>query len=295
MAAANLHTLDSDILYELLSFCSDLQSLQSLILTHRALYQAFDDRRRLILRSVFRSQNNINTCDRLSERVIATVNVFLLRVDSSNPTNSVAFHEALWPELERLLPSKVASKGASALLVSYRNAGLTENALAFARRTTTLILKAAQPARQEARPFVKDVIRTYMDANMFQEALDLKKTYLQCLDPRSSQHNIWGKQTVSMYRNTGHSKLVLQLQLEIWELYRTVLGPGNEVTLDWARSMVYEYQLNKKDQEAIQFHQDVWNLLDPSTVQYVAWSRQLIRMHKKQKQDAEALFVTEGV
>lgn len=57
MCALNIHTLHDDILYELLITCRDLISLKRLILTHPAIYHAFNNRRRLVLRAVFKTQS----------------------------------------------------------------------------------------------------------------------------------------------------------------------------------------------------------------------------------------------
>jgi hypothetical protein len=294
MAAVNLHTLDNDIIYELLTLCPDLDSLRGLILTHPALYYAFNGRRRLILRAVFKTQNNVRFLHP-GDGEIAAADEFILRFEPKNPIDSVAFREALWPELERLLTAKLPSKWATSLLACYQKAELSNDALRFAKRTTGLILESSRLLYSETRTFIRAVIRMYMTAQLFPEAIELQGKVLKRLRARSPEHSPWAKQLVATYRSTGYSDRILPLQLDCWERYRKINGPGSEVALDWARSIVCEYQLNGDDQEAIKFHQRVRTLLQPQTAQYVAWSRQLIRMHQRANQHGEALLVTEEV
>ncbi|KAF2131198.1 hypothetical protein P153DRAFT_355953 [Dothidotthia symphoricarpi CBS 119687] len=295
MATANLHTLDSDILFGLLATSTDLVSLRCLILSHRALYHAFNDSRRLILRTVFKTQNNVHPLRRLNERDITAAEKYINRLTSINAIDRVALREALWPALERTIPAKTPSKWATTLLACYNKAELRDDALSFAKRTMGLILASPQPLHTEHRIFARAVIRTYMAAKMPDEAIELEETILRHLAPRSPDHSIWAKQLLVTYQDTGHAEKILPLQLASWELYRQSVGSGSEVALDWARSITRGYQLKGEHEKAIEFHQTVWNCLDPTTQQYVAWSRQLIHWLQKSNQHGEALVVTEQV
>jgi hypothetical protein len=295
MAAVNLHTLHSDILYELLITCWELVSLRRLILTHPALHHAFNQRRRLILRTVFQTQNNVRSSHRLHEQELAAAHQYILRITASSAIDRVALREALWPELKRLMPAKLPSKWATALLACYHQAGLQDDALLFAKDTISIVLAASQPLYSEQRTLARAVIRTYTAVKLSQEAIELEETILRHLNPRLPEHSVWAKQLINTYRNNGHDQRTLCLQLDCWELYKSVVGSGSEVALDWARSIVRSYQLKGEDGKAIKFHQTIWSLLDPTTAQYVAWSRQLIQMHQKSNQPDEALVVTEEV
>ncbi|KAF2181222.1 hypothetical protein K469DRAFT_692104 [Zopfia rhizophila CBS 207.26] len=158
-----------------------------------------------------------------------------------------------------------------------------------------LILASSQSFQSETCTFTRAVIRMCMTTKHVSEAVELQENFLKHLSLRSSEHSIWAKQLVATYRSTGDSERILRLQLDCWERYRKGIGPGSEVAMDWARSIVSEYQLRGNDQEAIKFHQRVRSLLDPRTAQYVAWSRQSIRMHQRANQHLEALTVTEEV
>ncbi|KAF1834925.1 hypothetical protein BDW02DRAFT_579234 [Decorospora gaudefroyi] len=165
----------------------------------------------------------------------------------------------------------------------------------YIQESISIVLAASQPIYADQRALARAVIRTYTAAKLSQEATELEETILRHLNPRLPAHSVWAKQLINTYRSSGHAQKTLCLQLECWELYKTVVGSGSEVALDWARSIVRGYQLKGEDGEAIKFHQTVRSLLDPTTAQYVAWSRQLIQMHQKYNQPGEALVVTEEV
>ena len=290
MDAANLHTLDGDILYELLATCCDLVSLRCLILTHPALYHAFNHRRRLILRTVFTTQNHVRPSHRPSEREVSVAHQYILRITPTSSTmDRVALREALWPGAKRTCQYAID------LLSCYHQAGLKEEALLFARDTIRIVLATSQPLRSEQRTLAKCVIRTYTAAKLPQEAMDVGEKVLQRLDPRSPEHTIWAKQLINTYRNRGQDEKVLLLQLDCWKLCRKLAGPGSHVALEWARSIIRDYELKGEHGKAIEFHRRVRGHLDPTTAQYVAWSRQLIQMHQRCNQHGEALVVMEEV
>ena len=187
MAAANLHTLDNDILHDLLSYCPDLVSLRNLVLTHPNFCYAFNDRRRLLLRTVFRTQKVLSPNSRKNKQQVAFADAFILRIHSTNPIDNVAVREALWPELERQLPAASSSIWATALLTSYQKAQLTSDALLFAKRSMERILKTTRPLNLETCTFAKAVVRTYMAAKLSEKALELQEIVLKSSGPTISR------------------------------------------------------------------------------------------------------------
>jgi hypothetical protein len=284
MATANLHTLDSDVLCELLTSCSDLTTLRCLIATHPRVYYAFSSRRSLILRFVFRNQNP----------VLAAAE-YVIKYKCKNPLDCVAFREALWPQISRRWPSQNAVEWATALLTAYHKAGLKEDAISFAKGSTILLMNSKESLTLPVRTFARAIVRTYVAAEMSGESIALQDAVRQRLDPKQPEHSYWCKESVATFRNIGELERVLQLQQEFWEIYKTRVGPGSDVALDWARTIVKELLGRGKDKEALQFHQKVRSELDPTTLPYIAWSRQLIHMLQRDKKDAEALVVTEEV
>jgi hypothetical protein len=284
MVAANLHTLDSDVLCELLTSCSDLTTLRCLIATHTTVYHAFSSRRRLILRFVFRNQSP----------VLATAKD-IIKNKCNNPLDCVAFRESLWPRISRSWPSQTTVEWATALLGTYHKAGLKEDAISFAKRSTILLMNPEERLTLSVRTFARAIIRTYIAAEMYGESIALQEAVRQRLDPKQPEHSVWCKESVATFRKIGESERVLQLQQEFWEVYKTRVGPGSDVALDWARTIVKEFLGRGKDKEALQFHQKVRGELDTTTAPYIAWSRQLIHMLQRDKKDAEALAVTEEV
>ena len=223
------------------------------------------------------------------------VDAFLVRLLVSNPIDGVALREALWPIFEPLLPASLPSRWATALLACYHAASLKDDALAFTKRATAQMLKYTLPPTREVRALAWAAIRTYVAANLSQDALQFQESFLHRLDPRSPEHNLWAKELVARYRTVKGPEQALQLQRSNWELYQTALGPNSDITLDWARSIVSEHQSAGDRQEAILFHRQVRRSLDPTTAQYVAWSRQQIKMLQKLNQNDEALLVIEDV
>ncbi|KAF1966361.1 hypothetical protein BU23DRAFT_574087 [Bimuria novae-zelandiae CBS 107.79] len=285
----NLHTLHGDVLHEILLLSPDRKSLWHLILTHPAVYHAFQERRRLILRTVFKTEAS------LSRLKMDAVDSFLDRLQVKIPIDAAALREALWPRFEPQLPALLPSRWATALLLCYHSSNLKDEALTFTKRTTTKLLNHALPPTREARTFARAAIRTYVAANLAEDALQFQEAFLYRLDPRSSEHSLWTKELVPRYRALKGPEQALQLQRSHWELYQTTLGPNSDITLDWARSIVHEHQCAGDHQQAILFHQRVRNTLDPTTAQYVAWSRQQIQMLQKLNRTEEALLVTEDV
>lgn len=285
----NLHTLHGDVLHEVLLLSPDRKSLRHLILTHPAIYHAFKARRRLILRTVFKMEASFSPPD------MVAVDSFLVRLQVKNPIDGAALREALWPRFEPLLPALFPSRWATALLACYHSSNLKDDALVFTKRTTIQLLDHALPPTREARTFARAAIRTYVAANLVENALRFQEAFLRRLDPRSPEHSLWAKELVIRYRAIKGPEQALQLQLSNWELYQTTLGPNSDITLDWARSIVHEHQCAGDHQNAILFHQQVRNSLDPTTAQYVAWSRHQIQMLQRLDQIEEALLVMEDV
>jgi hypothetical protein len=285
MAVSNLHTLDSDILYSILTLCPNLTTLYSLITTHPAIYNAFSARRRLILRLVFRRYGNITAAE-----------AFITRIQCANLIDYVAFREAWRPNSLPLRSNKRVVTWATALLAAYHKAGLQDERLAFAKQIAKMIIESKRDCTsEEMRTLVKAVVRTYMTAKLSNEAVTLQERVRIGLNPRKGEHSAWCKEIVATHKKAGNADRALQMQIECWEQYKTVVGPGSDVALDWARTIVMEYKLDGKEEEALQFHKRVRSGLDPTTAPYVAWSRQLIHMLQREKKAAEALTVTEEV
>ncbi|KAF2472710.1 uncharacterized protein BDR25DRAFT_353031 [Lindgomyces ingoldianus] len=259
----NLHTLHGDVLHEVLLLSPDRKSLRHLILTHPAIYHAFKARRRLILRTVFKMEASFSPLD------MVAVDLFLVRLQAKNLIDGAA----------------------TALLTCYHSSNLKDDALVFTKRTIIQLLDHALPPTREARTFARAAIRTYVAANLAENALRFQEVFLRRLDPRSPEHSLWAQELVIRLRAIKGPEQALQLQRSNWELYQRTLGPNSDITLDWARSVVHEHQCAGDHQKAILFHQPVRNSLDPTTAQYVAWSRQQIQMLKKLDQIEEALLV----
>ncbi|KAH7078584.1 hypothetical protein FB567DRAFT_534238 [Paraphoma chrysanthemicola] len=295
MAVANLHTLDSDILFEILTACDNLVTLRNLILTHPVLYHTFNNRRRLILRTVLRTQYHVHFLRRPHEHKFGETHSSILLIKTSNVIDRVALREAPWPELKRLMPEVLSCKWASWLLGSYNQAGLQDEALLLARESIRIMLAKCKILVSEQSALARAVIRTYTTANLQEEALELDEAILQHLSPRQPDYSVWAKQLITTYQKTGHDDKILPLQLKCWETCKTCAGAASDYALDWARSIIRGYQLKGEDAQAIAFQETVRTLLDPRTPQYIAWSRQLIQMHQKSNQPAEALAVTQSV
>jgi hypothetical protein len=261
MAAANLHTLDSDILYELLITCSELVSLKRLILTHPILYHVFNRRRRLILKAVFKTQHDVRQSRRPWAELSGT-DQYIRRLDSISAIDRVALREALWPQIgRRMLPQ--VRKWATALLACYHQAGLENDAITFARKAIDIVRSEPLSCTFEERTLLKAVIRTYKTAKLPGEAMELEEFVLPQIHPRLVAHSgadtavmprhringrqknprllaysNWAKQLINTYSDNGHNQKALSLQLHCWELYKDEFGPESEVALDWARSIV---------------------------------------------------------
>ncbi|KAH8689266.1 hypothetical protein GQ44DRAFT_734401 [Phaeosphaeriaceae sp. PMI808] len=285
----NLHTLHGDLLHEVLLLSPDRKSLRHLVLTHRAIYHAFKARRRLILRTVFEMEARVSPLD------MVAVNSFLVRLQINNPIDGAALREALWPRFEPFLPALFPSRWATALLACYHSSNLKDDALEFTKRTTIRLLYHALSPTREARTFARAAIRTYVAADLVEDALRFQEAFLHRLDHRLPEHSLWAKELVISYRAVKGPEQALQLQRSNWELYQTTLGPNSDITLDWARSIVREHQSAGDHHEAILFHQQIRISLDPTTAQYVAWSRQQIQMLHKLDRVEEALLVMEDV
>jgi tetratricopeptide (TPR) repeat protein len=308
MATPNLHTIDSDTLLEMLMLCPDLSSLRCLIETHPVIHHVFTSRRRLILRTVFRNQITADAPG--PYQAMGPANSSILKNKSNNPIDVVAFRESIWPEIEHLLKHGPVVTWATALLAAFHAAKLDHEALAFSQRITTLFLKKKHRFGPAARSFFKSAIRTHVLAGLEKEAMRLQERVLDCLtinrpahpDMHSTwenrdtlEHSKWAKDLADTYRRTGSTDRLIAFQLGSWELYRTIVGPNSDVTLDWARALVLTYQHSKRNEKALEFHARVRKTLDPTKAQYLAWSRQLIRMYQRQHRGAEALIATREV
>ncbi|KAF2672785.1 hypothetical protein BT63DRAFT_136499 [Microthyrium microscopicum] len=283
----NLHTLPGDVLHEILLLCPTLRSLYHLVETHPAIYRAFDARRRLILRTVFDKE----TRGRVGRRI---VDALLARTAVEKAVDAVALREALYRLYEPFWPTRLRCKLAMVLLHSYRAANMKDEALAFAKSLAPTVLSCKSPM-SEARLLARALVQTYEGADLAHDALQFQESFLHLIKPQSPEHNTWAKDLVARYQTIKGPEQACQLQGTFWELYQTTLGPGNDITLSWARLIVSERQSAGQNQQAVAFHQQVRRSLDPASAQYVAWSRQQIKMLQKLEQDDKAILVTEDV
>jgi DNA-binding SARP family transcriptional activator len=284
MAVSNLHTLDGDVLYSILTLCPNLTTLYSLITTHPTIYNVFSTRRRLILRLVFRRHGSMTAAE-----------AFITRIQCANPIDYVAFREAWRPNSLPIWRSKRTVAWTVALLTAYHRAGLQDEGLAFAKQIAGMITELRREIIAKYMTLVRAVVKTYVNAKLSNEAVALQELVRLRLDPWDPEHSVLCKELVASYKKSGNEERALQLQIECWELYKTAIRPKSDVALDWARRVVKEYQLCGKDEEALEFHKRVRIELDPTTAPYIAWSRQLIHMLRRKKKTAEALTVTEEV
>ena len=285
MTVSNLHTLDSDVLYSILTLCSNLTTLYSLIKTHPAIYNVFSTRRRLILRLVFRRYENITAAE-----------TFITRIQCANPMDYVAFRESWRPNLLHLRPKRRAVAWATALLDTYNRAGLQDERLAFAKRIGGTIVELNQKTIVTYMGVLaRAVVETYVHAKLSNEAVALQEWVRLRIGPTWPEHSVWCKELVASYKRYGNEERALQMQIECWELYKKAIQPESEKALYWARRVVKEYQLRGKEEQALEFHKRVRSELDSTTGSYAAWSRQLIHMLQQKNNAAEILTVTEEV
>ncbi|KAF2656571.1 hypothetical protein K491DRAFT_691806 [Lophiostoma macrostomum CBS 122681] len=312
MASLNLHNLDSDTLFELLTLCPDLATLRCLIQTHRSIYQAFTSRRRLVLRIVFGNQFAAKALGPYEAIKSATLPIQLYshKIGSSNPIDIVAFRESLWPDIEHLLKDGPVMVWATALLVAFQAASLADDALTFSKRITNIFMRdKRRRLGPYASAFFRAAVKTHHLAGLEEDAMRLQEWVLHRLlvvrigpdghshlDKRNiPEHSRWAKDLADAYRRAGCTDRLNTFQLESWELYRMIIGPNSDVSLDWARALVMAYQSSGRNEDALEFHARVRQTLDPSKPQFLAWSRQLIRMYQRQHREAEALIVMRDV
>jgi hypothetical protein len=283
MAVSNLHTLDSDVLYSILTLCPNLTNLYSIITTHPAIYNVFSTRRRLILRLVFRHGN------------IKAAEAFMTRIQCANPIDWVALREAWRPNLLDLWPRRRAVTWATALFAAYNEAGLQDERLEFARLIDGMIIELDKKIIVKYMGMLaRAVVKTYVHAKLSNEAIALQEWVRLRLNPTWPEHSIWCKELVASYKRYGNEERALQMQIECWELYKTD-RPESEEALDWARRVVKEHQIRGNEEEALEFHKTVRSELDPTNASYAAWSRQLIHMLQRKNNAAEVVTVTEDV
>lgn len=287
VCALNVHTLHEDILYELLIRCRDLISLKRLIFTHPEMYHAFNNRRRLVLRAVFRTQSTVRIryCD--DKLVLVRADRYLSRMLPCSAIDRVALREALWPTVKQLLPSMVSCQWAIALLTRYHQAGLKHNQLMFAKEAAHTMLSASLPLHFEQRTLLRVIARTYASSDTPEEAIELDAAILQRLDPQLQAHRIWIEDFMQTYRNNRNNKKGLDLQLKCWQLCRDTLGLGSKVALDCAQSLICSYHLSGEPKKAIELCRFVQGSISPKTPGYTAWMRKLMDMLYKASQDSE--------
>ncbi|KAF1956836.1 hypothetical protein CC80DRAFT_492328 [Byssothecium circinans] len=296
MFTNNLHTLDSDVLFELLTSCPDLTTLHSLISTHSTLYHAFNNHRRLILKRVFLTQHLL-THPRIDHaRTITNAATYISKLKNIGPADSATLRETLWPDIETHAGSRQVSKWGAGLLSCYQRAELTTEALALVKKATRLLMR--QTAKEfrhiETKKFFESAFITYMKAGQLQEAIALQESALQYINPRSPVHAVWSKELVAKYIANNEPARARKLQQDTWDLYAAI-SPNSIMALDWARLLVREVQSAGHHEEALAFHQKVRRSLDPTKNHYIAWSRQHILMAQKLGKEDEALATIEEV
>lgn len=118
---------------------------------------------------------------------------FLVRLQVKSLINAIALREALWSRMVRSLPLAWPSKWATQLLACYHAVSLEDEALAFKMRRRTQLLDHHQRPSQEACMFARAAVRTYVAANLLEDALQFQEAFLPRLDPRASEHNLWAR------------------------------------------------------------------------------------------------------
>ncbi|KAF2741998.1 alpha/beta-hydrolase [Sporormia fimetaria CBS 119925] len=295
-SSANLITLNDDVLAVILASIPDLVSLGDCLLAHPVLYRVFNSRRRFVLRNVMKNDWDRGYSIGRAFAYLDTWNKRIRRLKFHHSVDRVALREAFWARLELRLPGIGATNWALDLLVAYQKAGLIDNGLAFAKRTMDIIFQKVPPMlSHEGSTFANSVIQLYKVGSDSHTTIQLQERVLGSMDPRFAQHNVCARELLKSYREIGRSERILPFQLETWELYNRVQGPASEAALDWARSIVREYQRCDREMDAVEFHHNVWKLLHRETPQFVSWSRQLIRMRELLGHKDEALQVTEEV
>jgi tetratricopeptide (TPR) repeat protein len=293
MNAPNLHTLDSDVLHHILILCPNLTDLRNLICTHPAIHDAFSGRRRLILRLVYKNQFKMHPLG--TYWYLKKADDFITPVEQRDPVAGVAFRECIWPLVEKPIHSKQTLRWATYLLSAYHQAELKNEEMLFARRIMSSILGSPRSFEFEVYGFARAAIRTHLAAGLNEDAVTIQERIRQRIEPRSPEHSRWSKELVASYKKMGYDERIIPLHLENWELYKNTMGPGADVTLEWARAAVGKYKEQGKNEDALQFWQTARRSLDPASTPYIAWSRYMMHMYKRQRQDSEALRVTEEV
>jgi tetratricopeptide (TPR) repeat protein len=293
MQTPNLHTIDSDVLYNILVLSPNLDDLRNLICTHPAIHHVFLSRRRLILRRVYGKQFRMHP--RGAYWYLKKAEEFIASIEPRDVIAAVAFREAIWRFVGKLIHTKQTLRWATSLLNAYHEAELKDEELAFAQRIMAAILNSPRDFEFEVYGFARTVFRTYAIAGLKQEIVDTRQRIRDRIDARSLQHSMWSKELVASYKKLGYKDRILPLHLETWELYKDAIGAESEVTLEWARAAVCIFKEQGRHEEALQFWQTVRCSLDPASARYIAWSRHMMHMYKRQNRNAEALTVTAEV
>ncbi|PVH97955.1 hypothetical protein DM02DRAFT_62963 [Periconia macrospinosa] len=295
MASTKLHTLNSDILCEILLSCSTLSDLYCLIRTHPNIYTVFHTRRRQVLRSVYRTQHqNSALCgktwqDRIDQD---SVDAFFKGLNNrcKNAIDHVALREALWHQhYQPYVPSSErAIKSASSLLKWYEKAGLQQEAFQFASKTLKAILRKPSSTSLETQEFVRLVARIYGLENRTRELIRATEATLKRLPHGSLKHIFWIKCLVGIYRaanNATYSEPLLTLLRDNWDSYSTsTKGPATEDAKYLARELLTEYTSHDHSDDAaaaLAICRTVRDATTPGSPEHIAWSRQMIRLHRK--------------
>lgn len=285
---SNLHTLDQDLLHEVLALCPDLTALYSLIRTHPNIYHAFLGRRRLLLKLTYRKQTKIrprwrdlDTKD--PEEFIKSIRHDLIAV--------VAFRESLWLAFEKHLHDKRTLEWAKELLVAYQRAELYSDGLSFAQETMARILSSGEVLERGVPDFARSVVRMYTITGRTIDAIELQELVRNRISPRSRDHGIWSDELIVSYKKLGLKERIIPVQLDNWNLYKLHKNPENDTTLIWARAAVLQYRDEGKDREALHFWQAVRSSLAPTSPQHTAWARYMMHMYARRKESSEILEI----
>ncbi|CAI6339222.1 unnamed protein product [Periconia digitata] len=308
MEPIKLHTLNSDILCDIILSCSTLSDLYNLIRTHPRLYRSFNDRRRLILKTVFRTQHqdaDIGGKGWESRRYQDGVDLYLKKLKCKNPIDQVALREALWPQYQRTIPSERSFKWAASLLSWYQKTGLHQDALSLADKALKKTIRKPTYATFETQEFLKTVATLYASWNRIPELTRLLQSTINRLQPNSRNQISWIKQLATVYRNaqdhsdgptaSTYAEQRLELLRVTWETCSQALGPGNEDAKYFARELTSEYRARGDDGAITPIYLAVRDAMARGSPEYLAWSRFVIQQHRKNADDAAVLRVLEEV
>lgn len=302
MAALNLHTLNSDVLCEVLFSCSNLSDLHCLILTHPNIYQTFNAHRRLILRTVFRHQHrklHLLRNKRQQNEAQKSMELFFTKLKCKNPLDQVALREALSQNYlynTGILKDRTW-RWATSLLKWYETAGQRKDALQLAEKILkTAVHNPLLPGIENDRMF-KTMVRIYCDEDRLEELVALLQVTRPAKYTARSTHTDQVMRLVDIYRMAGeaYSTQLLELLTENWNMYCAHIGPDAEFSKSLARELIALYTSKHQDREALLIAETVRNATPPGSSPYIGWSNIMQRSYRQLNDDAGLLRIMEEV